>query len=715
MSEFSAPAARPQRLADRLESARRRNFVGRAAELELFRQALQESEPSFAVLYIYGPGGIGKSTLLREYARIAQEAGLPCLLLDGRNVEPTPVGFLQCVSPGRGTDEEPAAGEPASIAPWEAFERFQPGVLLIDTYETLAPLDFWLRETFFPQLPGACRVVIAGRNPPDTGWRTAPGWESLLRTIALRNLRPEESRNYLSTRGVPNNQHDSLLGITHGHPLALSLAGDLAAQSAQAGPAGFRLDDHPQVLRTLLERFAQQSPSSAHRLALEASVQARVTSEPMLSRVLQSDDVRDVFQWLSGLSFIEHGPEGLFPHDLAREVLDADTRWRNPEQYAALHKRIRDWIIERLVATSGKEQQRSFMDLLYLHRNNPLMRPFYDWKSSGSAFAETATAEDYPAILEMLRRHEGDESVSIARYWLERQPRAFTIFRGAGEPRLGFCVSLMLTEPSEADFAADPAIRPVWDYVQRYGALRAGEKILYHRFWCGSEAYQEISATQNLIAVTSSTLWLSTPQLAWSFLMIADPEYYRAMFTYLNMRLTPEANFTAGGRAFAVFGHDWRAEPPLAWIDHVAERELDYNLNWEDLEATAIQPLLVLSQPDFEESVRQALRDYPRQVVLAGNPLLRSRLVSTHAAQQPVQALRALMLDAVNALKGSPKDEKMHRALWVTYIEPAPTQEAAAERLDLPFSTYRYHLAAGVEKVTAWLWQRELYGEAQAG
>ena len=50
------------------------------------------------------------------------------------------------------------------------------------------------------------------------------------------------------------------------------------------------------------------------------------------------------------------------------------------------------------------------------------------------------------------------------------------------------------------------------------------------------------------------------------------------------------------------------------------------------------------------------------------------------------------------------------RALERTYLRPAPTQEAAAELLDLPFSTYRGHLTRGVERVVDWLWQRELYG-----
>ena len=45
-----------------------------------------------------------------------------------------------------------------------------------------------------------------------------------------------------------------------------------------------------------------------------------------------------------------------------------------------------------------------------------------------------------------------------------------------------------------------------------------------------------------------------------------------------------------------------------------------------------------------------------------------------------------------------------------TFLQPAATQELAAERLGLPFSTYRYHLAGGIRRVTEQLWQRELYG-----
>jgi long-chain acyl-CoA synthetase len=41
-------------------------------------------------------------------------------------------------------------------------------------------------------------------------------------------------------------------------------------------------------------------------------------------------------------------------------------------------------------------------------------------------------------------------------------------------------------------------------------------------------------------------------------------------------------------------------------------------------------------------------------------------------------------------------------------LQPAPTQEVAAELLDLPFSTYRRHLKSAIERLTEVLWNQEL-------
>src|SRR3712207_5168559 len=115
MSRQKAASEHPRRIADRLVVARRGRFVGRQAELELFRMALLAAEPPFAVLHLYGPGGVGKTTLLHEYARVAAERGRPVVYLDGRHVEPSPPGFLLALRQTMGLESADLA---ATVRDW---------------------------------------------------------------------------------------------------------------------------------------------------------------------------------------------------------------------------------------------------------------------------------------------------------------------------------------------------------------------------------------------------------------------------------------------------------------------------------------------------------------------------------------------------------------------------------------------------------------------
>jgi DNA-directed RNA polymerase specialized sigma24 family protein len=73
-----------------------------------------------------------------------------------------------------------------------------------------------------------------------------------------------------------------------------------------------------------------------------------------------------------------------------------------------------------------------------------------------------------------------------------------------------------------------------------------------------------------------------------------------------------------------------------------------------------------------------------------------------------IAALQSLVQEAAQSLESSPRDAKGYRALYHTYLHPAPTQEQAAEILDLPFSTYRRHLKNGMTRVAEILWHQEI-------
>src|ERR671933_3028507 len=83
------PGTARMRLADVLDEARRRTFVGRDDELTRFGEALSGRSPR-RVFLVHGVGGIGKSTLLGEFRARALAAGRPAVLLDGRELDPSP-------------------------------------------------------------------------------------------------------------------------------------------------------------------------------------------------------------------------------------------------------------------------------------------------------------------------------------------------------------------------------------------------------------------------------------------------------------------------------------------------------------------------------------------------------------------------------------------------------------------------------------------------
>jgi hypothetical protein len=689
-------------LGERLAATRHRQFVGRAAELMQLRSALDAAELPFQVLFVYGPGGVGKTTLLHEFARLCAEAEARCYHLDARNFEPMPEAFMAALRaalnlPGDQSLLHTLAEQPCIH------------VFLIDTAEALLPIDNWLRDVCLPQLPENVLVIMAGREPPSATWQADAGWQTLIRVLPLRNLAPDESRAFLTKRNVPEDQQQSVLNFTHGFPLALSLVADVFAQRQDLHT--FEPIAQPDLIKMLLERFVQKVPSPAHRAALEACALVRVTTEALLGEMLlMGDAVHELFEWLRDLSFVEARADGLFPHDLARDALAADLRWRNPDWYAELHRRARGYYHQHLALTTGLPQQRVLFDLIFLHRDNAVVRPFLEWQTSGSAAFEMLQSTDVPLLTQLIAQHEGEESARIAVHWFKQQPQAAHVLRDAGRQPTGLLVMLPLNQTTETDRQIDPGVRVAWTTLQRK-PLRSGETATLFRFWLAHDTYQAVSPTQSLIFVNVVRHYLTTPGLAFTFFPCADPAFWLPMFTYANLIRLPEADFTIDGKSFGVYGHDWRSEPPAAWLSLLAEREIAFSP--PTAPPPAVEAMIVLSEADFAAAVRDALRDFTQPDLLAGNPLARSRLVIDRVglaaeARQRAANLQALVRSTAEMLQASPRDAKLYRAVYHTYLQPAPTQEQAAELLDLPFSTYRRHLKAGLQRLTEMLWQQEI-------
>ena len=651
------------RWADRLATARRQGFVGRAAELTRFGALLADpDEPR--VVYVHGPGGVGKTALLHQFAWLAGQAGRRLVWLDGREVQPdaeTVVGLL-------GSLEDDL-------------------VLLVDGVEGL---DRLLREEVLPRLAAGAVVVLTGRDRPSAQWRADPGWRELVEVMPLGNLAEAEASKLLLDRGVPAGDCGPALAFTRGHPLALALVADVAAQRP------FSVAEAPEVVKSLLRGLVDSAPSPQHRLAIEGSALVLSMTEPLLAALLDQPDVGGLFEWLRGLSVIEPGPRGLFPHDLVRDVLATELRWRDPPAHAALHRRAAAYYRGQFDRADPQERMALLLDFVYLHRDRSVLGPFLGPVTGGldsrRLWASAPHPGEWPLLRAWVARHEGAGSAALFDHWQSRQPEATSVVRdGQGTP-VGCYVLLNVEQTDAADHAADPALAGL------PGGLGPGERATFVRFWLEDDAYQQVGEVQTFLAVQLSRTYLSSPGLAWTFLTFADPDFWADGCAYLDYHRIGAADFTVAGRTYGVYGHDWRTVPPLAWLSLLAQRE-------DPAGAPA------LDREQFAQAVKDALRGLGRAEGLRDSPLLEAGLVPGGLGDsERAAALREAIAGAAAELEASPRDRRAFRALHHTYLRPAATQQAAADLLDLPMSTFRRHLAEGIERLTDLLWQRARHG-----
>jgi len=638
-------------------------FIGRQAESAQLLAALEQARAGKGSAWLVeGESGIGKSRLLQELRTRALVGGVlvlrgqaqpegggvyhlwtevlrPLLLQHLLTAVPDlPMCLVGSCRPGErpSLPQQLSAMQPLRlirlaqtiVAELSAAMLGENGrfLLLIDTTELLTPLDGWLHDNFLPQLPDNMLVIIAGRYPPSLRWRTDPGWQQLMHVLPLHNLTQEESRALLMRRQVPAREHEAVLRFTHGHPLALSLVADVFTQQPDTQ---FQPENAPDIIKTLLEQFMQDVPSPDHRAALEACSQVRLLNEALLGAMLELDDPHSVFEWLRTLSFIDAERRGLFPHDLAREALAADLHWRNPLRQARLHDRARSYYIARFQQGNAREQRQVLSDYIFLHRDNPMIRPYFEWQATGTIFTDVFRPEDRETILEMIGRHEGQTARAIAIHWLARQPEGVVVLRQADGAPQGVLMMVSLEKTNEADWMRDPGTAVAWDYLRQHAPLRAGETATLFRFWMAQDTYQAVSPVQSRIFLNIVQHYLTVPGLAFTMIPCAEPEFWSVVFAFADQRLLPEASFRVEERQFSVYGHDWRVMPPLIWLELMAERELGQLSAYPQAPRTQVQ---VLDEKAFAEAVREALRNYGDLAALAENPLLYSRVVTAALA-----------------------------------------------------------------------------------
>ena len=106
-------------LATAIDEARRQAFVGRDGELARFDEILRCEGPA-RVLFVYGPGGIGKTALLDQFRIRGRAAGRTPVSIDAREIDCSAAGLSAALhritGPVNGSEHRAEAYAPGGTA-----------------------------------------------------------------------------------------------------------------------------------------------------------------------------------------------------------------------------------------------------------------------------------------------------------------------------------------------------------------------------------------------------------------------------------------------------------------------------------------------------------------------------------------------------------------------------------------------------------------------
>jgi hypothetical protein len=697
----------PRTLARRLEDRDRSRFAGRQTEIAFLRKCLEDEDPPASVVHICGPGGIGKSTLLREAARSGRALGRTVIALDGRELGPAPGRLEAALRKAAGQDRP---------------------VILLDSCEQMTALDSYLRRDLLPSLPERAVVVTASRIDPDPGWFSG-GWEAVTVRLDLGALAPDEARLVLAAHGLADERVPAIIDWAHGSPLALALAADAA--TSDAGWSVTSRPDRPDIVRSLLLRLVETELRGVRPSALGVAVVARTTTPELLRAVLpggsaspagsglasrgserpalSDEEAMAAYRQLASLTITEQLATGITVHELARKALLADLRQRNPQLERDLRRRIFDYLYSR-----ASSEPALMIDMAHLVEN-PLLRWGFGWDGNASYRIDSVRPQDADRV--QPGQTENWPWWQLTRPYFDQAPERVAIARDRDDQICGYLVCMSLaTAPA---FAADDPLAGPWLAHARDNAA-LGESVLW-------QAAVDMTGTGQVQAMLGITGMLrcgaANPRFAYlpidtrvagaaEFAAALGAEHLTGLDCDLGDGVVVQCHrldYGPGG-LFSYMRTQLYGELGLPGPDEPAQDQLPPG------QPPAGQPARGQPLPGEPEqghtpidvgTVREALKSFRVPRDLARSPLARGR-TQAERAESVRQLIRAA---AAGAFGDSETERLLLSVLTAGYLDPATSHEAAASRLSLSRAAYFRRLRTAVERLTEYLAQ-EVPGHA---
>jgi hypothetical protein len=656
----------PSTLAERLAARDAQRFVGREKELAFFDSLFVEDPPAQVVL-VHGPGGIGKSTLLREVARRGTRAGWTSRVVEGRDLAPVPGEIEHALGDVAG-DEQP--------------------LILFDTYERMAAADGWLRGRLLPSLPARSVVVLAGRTAPEPAW-FQDGWERLAVELKLEALPPDAALALVRAHGLTDDDLGrQLVAWADGLPLALSLAAD-AARLDGGSWAPERIHEHPNLVQAILHRIARTELDGGNLDVAAVAAIARSCDARLLRDVLPDVDPDEAYEWLRSRTFAERVGAGVTLHEIVRQAMRADLRARDPERDRELRRRIAD----HLYARGLRVGTRTIVDLAEL-LDNKAVRWGFGVDGSTTYRSDLWREDDAPAAQDrFLIKPSG------AAWWRETEPilqqapdRVVTV-RDALDHLCGLAIAVT---PENAPPVAetDICLGPWLAHARRE---HPGEQVLLWRDSIDFVAHGDMSSPVLSILNTAAIMRSGLTNPRWSYIPIDPTNDAAVAFAQaVNTLHLDELDVAFDAKVVQCHRVDHGDAGLLGGVRAAVYGELGLAppTNGDGPSPTAPAPVAITVQV-----VRDALRSLDQPLELAASPLARGTAPEERAA-----SVRGEIEDAVaHGFGDSPDEQLLRRVIQRGYLDPSGSHELAADELHVSRATYFRRLRGASQRVADYL------------
>ncbi len=383
-----------------------RHFIDRKHTGQWLNEALASEPREWQIINLFGPTGVGKSTLLGACKRIASSHTRLFILTDTAELDDSPDTFLQLLH--HRIESLVAVNEASLNGLIEAIHALADDgtqlVFAFDHYNEAGRFNLWLREEFLPQLPPQNLIMIASRHPLINWWGGGASWNRLIKPLALHNFTFEETTEYLRTYGV---EHPQLIRqawhYTDGLPLALAM---LCSVVEREGAGAIQeIHQRTDLTQQLVQHWHKEISADGIFDLVEAASITRCFNLDLLAQVFQRDIDDSLFEKLTSASFVRSTRHGWALHNVVRETIARNFKARTPSVYGDMRARAL-LHFGRVATQPGDEQERSkaLEELFYMLGDGLVRAALYDGqgREGSHLYMETATPADFEDIEEYM-------------------------------------------------------------------------------------------------------------------------------------------------------------------------------------------------------------------------------------------------------------------------------------------------------------------------